>query len=67
VAAWALAGLGRGFLPLAALYGFLLIRQPRRLKLDDPKRALALFKSNALAGFVLFLAFAGGLWRLANL
>ena len=62
-AAWSLAKLGPAFLPLLAVYGYLLVRQPRRLKLDDPARALALFKSNALAGLVLFLALAAGAWR----
>jgi 4-hydroxybenzoate polyprenyltransferase len=59
-AGW-LAGLGPLFWPLAALYAFALLRQPGRLKLDDPAGALALFKSNTLAGLVLFLAIAAGL------
>ncbi len=45
------------------LYGLALLRQPHRLKLDDPARALALFKTNALAGLLLFLAIAVGFWR----
>ena len=40
-----------------------LLRQPRGLKLDDPAGALRLFKSNAFAGLVLFLALAAGAWR----
>jgi 4-hydroxybenzoate polyprenyltransferase len=63
VAAWWTAGVGPLTVPLIALFGVLLARQPRRLRLDDPAGALALFKSNTLAGLALFAAFAIGAWR----
>jgi len=56
------AGIGPLFLPPALIYGMMLARQAQQLKVDDPARALALFKSNTWAGLVLFLAFAAGLW-----
>jgi len=48
--------------PLLAFYAVLLLRQPARLRLDDGAGALRLFKSNAPAGLVLFIAFALGGW-----
>jgi 4-hydroxybenzoate polyprenyltransferase len=60
-AGW-VARLGPLFWPLAALYALTLLRQPLRLKLDDPAGALAMFKANTLSGLVLFLAIAG-FWR----
>jgi len=65
-AAW-LGDLGPLFLPLAALFAVHLSRQAAALRLDDPAGALALFKSNTHAGFVLFLALAAGLWKPAGL
>ena len=65
-AAW-VGDLGPLFLPLAALYAVHLSRQAARLRLDDPMGALALFKSNAQVGFVLFLALAAGMWKPAGL
>jgi len=62
VAGW-VGRLGPLFWPLAALYALTLLRQPLRLKLDDPTGALALFKTNTFAGFILFLAIAAGSWR----
>lgn len=61
------ARLGPLFLPLAAGYGLHLSRQAARLDMDDPRGALALFRSNALAGLILFAAivagrFGQGLW-----
>jgi 4-hydroxybenzoate polyprenyltransferase len=58
-----IAGLGPVFPFVVAIYGAHLIWQSRRLKLDDPAGALALFKSNRDAGLVLFLAMMGGSWR----
>jgi len=55
-------GLGPLFYPPAALFGMLLSRQVRKLDLNDPAGALALFKSNTWAGAVLFLALAAGMW-----
>ncbi|ALL14743.1 4-hydroxybenzoate octaprenyltransferase [Caulobacter henricii] len=60
-AAW-LGGLGALFLPLAALFAVHLSRQAAAVRIDDPVGALKLFKSNTLAGLVLFLALVAGLW-----
>lgn len=57
------AGLGPLFWPPAALFALHLSRQAQRLDLSDTGRALALFKSNALAGFILFVAVCAGGWR----
>jgi 4-hydroxybenzoate polyprenyltransferase len=54
------ARLGLLFAPLLALYAAQLFWQARRVRTDDPALALALFKSNALAGLVLFAAVAAG-------
>jgi 4-hydroxybenzoate polyprenyltransferase len=56
------AGLGPLFFPPAAIFGMLLSRQAQKLDVADPAGALALFKSNTLAGLILFCAFAAGLW-----
>lgn len=61
-AAW-VGGLGPLFLPPAALVAVHLSRQAARVRLDDPAGALALFKSNAQVGFVLFLALTAGMWK----
>lgn len=61
--AWWFGHLGPLFLPIAALFGVLLARQPSRLRLDDPAGALALFNSNSFAGLLLFLALAAGAWH----
>jgi len=55
--------LGLLFWPFAAAYALSLLRQPVRLKLDNPAGALKLFKSNALCGLLLFLAIVEGFWR----
>jgi len=60
--AWT-AGLGPLFLPPAALYGLHLSRQAGRLDVADPRGALALFKSNTLAGLLLLTAIIAGMWR----
>jgi 4-hydroxybenzoate polyprenyltransferase len=57
------AQLGPLFYLTAVLYAAHLVRQPRRLKLDDPAGALALFKSNRDAGLILLVALVDGLWR----
>jgi 4-hydroxybenzoate polyprenyltransferase len=41
----------------------MLARQVLRVRLDDPARALRLFKSNREAGLLLFLALLAGVWR----
>ncbi|MGE5501898.1 MAG: UbiA family prenyltransferase, partial [Ignavibacteriales bacterium] len=56
------AGLGPLFLPPAVIYGMMLARQAQQLRIDDPARALALFKANTWAGLILFCALAAGLW-----
>jgi 4-hydroxybenzoate polyprenyltransferase len=55
--------LGLLFWPFAAAYALSLLRQPFRLKLDNPAGALKLFRSNALCGLLLFLAIVEGFWR----
>jgi len=55
--------LGVLFWPFAGLYALSLLRQPQRLKLDNPAGALKLFKSNALSGLLLFLAIVEGFWH----
>jgi 4-hydroxybenzoate polyprenyltransferase len=57
-------GLGLLFVPVAALYGTLLWLQTTRVKLDEPRVALVLFKSNTWAGLILFAALALGAVRL---
>jgi len=59
----AMARLGPLFAPLWAVYGAMLLIQVRRLRLDDPARALSLFKANREAGLALFLALMLGAWR----
>ena len=61
-AAWT-SGLGPLFLPPAALFGVHLSRQAAALDVRNPQAALALFKSNALAGCLLFIALAAGMWK----
>ena len=46
-----------------ALFAAALGLQAQRVKLDDPARALRLFKSNREAGLLLLLALAAGGWR----
>ena len=62
-AAYVTADLGFLFVPVFALYGVHLILQARRVQVDNPRRALVLFKSNAWAGLILFVAFAAGAAR----
>lgn len=60
-AAW-VGGLGPLFLPPAALFGVHLSRQAARLDVRDGVAALALFKSNSLAGLLLVIAMTAGMW-----
>lgn len=53
---------GPAFYVIAAGYGAHLAWQALRLRVNDPIGALALFKSNALAGLILFCAVIAGLW-----
>jgi 4-hydroxybenzoate polyprenyltransferase len=57
-------GLGLLAAPLFLVYAAQLLSQARRVEVGDPTRALALFKSNALAGLILFAAIAAGAVRL---
>ena len=61
-AAW-VGGLGPMFLPPAALFAVHLSRQAARLDVADGRGALALFKSNSVAGLILVAAFAVGVWK----
>ena len=62
LAAGLAARLGLLFWPLAAAYGAALFVQAPRLRLDDPVRALGLFKANVPAALILLAAIvAGGL------
>ena len=60
-AAW-VGGLGPLFLPPAAMFGVHLSRQAARLDIKDGVAALALFKSNSLAGLLLVIAMTAGMW-----
>lgn len=51
------------FYVLAAAFGVQLAWQAARVRLDDPIRALSLFKSNTLAGLILCAALVAGSWR----
>ena len=55
-----LARLRPGYFGFLAAYAALLLWQVRRVRTDDPALALGLFKSNALAGLVLFAALVAG-------
>jgi 4-hydroxybenzoate polyprenyltransferase len=61
-AAW-VGGLGALFLPLVALFAVHLSRQAAAVRLDDPVGALRLFKSNNIAGLLLFVGLAAGAWK----
>ena len=63
-AAFLEARLGFLFVPVFALYATHLIMQARRVQVDNPRRALVLFKSNGWAGLILALAFAAGAFPL---
>ena len=58
--AWREAGLGLGFLAVVALYAGQLVWQALKLRLNDPAGALRLFKSNTVAGVILFAAIVAG-------
>ena len=60
-AAW-VGGLGPLFLPPAAMFGVHLSRQAARLDVKNGVAALALFKSNSLAGLLLVIALVAGMW-----
>ncbi len=60
--AGALAGLGPLFALVLALYAAQLAWQAARLRIEDGVGALQLFKSNRLAGLILFIAMIAGQW-----
>lgn len=62
-AAYVWAGLGFLFVPVFALYATHLMLQARRVRVDNPARALALFKANTWAGLILFAALVAGAVR----
>jgi 4-hydroxybenzoate polyprenyltransferase len=62
VAAWRLGGLGPWSAPFAVLLAAHLVWQAARLRIDDPAGALALFRSNTVAGLLLFAAVVAGRW-----
>jgi len=57
-------GLGLLFVPVGALYGTHLWLQATRVKVDEPRLALVLFKSNTWVGLTLFAALAAGAIRI---
>jgi 4-hydroxybenzoate polyprenyltransferase len=65
LAAGVTAKLGPAFYLPFAFFALHLLRQTRRLRLDDSALALRLFKSNREAGLILLAAIAAGAWRLA--
>jgi 4-hydroxybenzoate polyprenyltransferase len=65
-AAWA-AGLGPMFLPFAGLYALHLSHQASRVDRESPALALRLFKSNAIAGLLLFAGIVAGVWQPAGI
>ena len=60
LATGAAAGLGPLFYLLLIAYGVQLCSQARRVRIDDPARALRLFKTNSWAGLMLVLALVVG-------
>jgi 4-hydroxybenzoate polyprenyltransferase len=63
VAAGWIGNIGPLFLPLAALFALHLSRQAAAVRLDDGPGALKLFKSNAIAGLIVFAGLVAGLWK----
>jgi len=61
--AYVWANLGFLFTPVFAVYGVHLMLQATRVQVDNPVRALVLFKANTWAGVLLFAAFAAGAVR----
>ena len=63
LAAGMLAQLGPLFYLGWLLFTAHLLRQAARVSIDDPRRALMLFRSNRDAGLLLFAALVAGFWR----
>jgi 4-hydroxybenzoate polyprenyltransferase len=62
LAGW-VGNIGPLFLPLAALFALHLSRQAAAVRVDDGAAALKLFKSNAIAGLIVFAGLVAGLWK----
>lgn len=62
VAAGWVGSLGPLFLPFAGAFAVHLSRQAAAVRLDDGQGALKLFKSNAVAGLIVFAGLVAGLW-----
>jgi 4-hydroxybenzoate polyprenyltransferase len=56
----AMAGLGSFYFLALIAYGVQLCSQARKIRMDDPARALRLFRSNTWAGLILVLAIVVG-------
>lgn len=63
VAAGWVGNIGPLFLPLAAFFALHLSRQAAAVRIDDGPGALKLFKSNAIAGLIVFAGLVAGLWK----
>ena len=63
VAAGWVGNIGPLFLPLAAFFALHLSRQAAAVRIDDGQGALKLFKSNAIAGLIVFAGLVAGLWK----
>jgi 4-hydroxybenzoate polyprenyltransferase len=63
IAIWPVAHLGPTFGVFGVFYLGHLMWQARNLRLDDPALALRFFKSNRVAGLLLFAAFAVSAWK----
>jgi 4-hydroxybenzoate polyprenyltransferase len=57
------AHLGPLFAVFGVLYALHLFRQAAQVRIDSPALALRLFKSNRIAGLILFVGLATGMWR----
>jgi 4-hydroxybenzoate polyprenyltransferase len=62
LAGW-VGNIGPLFLPLAAFFALHLSRQAAAVRVDDGPGALKLFKSNAIAGLIVFAGLVAGLWK----
>jgi 4-hydroxybenzoate polyprenyltransferase len=62
LAGW-VGNIGPLFLPLAAFFALHLSRQAAAVRVDDGAAALKLFKSNAIAGLIVFAGLVAGLWK----
>jgi 4-hydroxybenzoate polyprenyltransferase len=63
IAAGWVGNIGPLFLPLAGLFALHLSRQAAAARVDDGPGALKLFKSNAVAGLIVFAGLVAGLWK----